>query len=707
MQSGFQWRISRPQLSKSKMRMIGIQSARLNCLGFLLMAAFACAQTDYQTSPAFGNVVFNQPVDIVFAPGDTNRAFVIERAGSVTIIRDLTNPAREVLLDISVLVGTDSEDRGLLSLAFHPEFATNGWFYLWFSMTTDGQRYNRLARFTATDPAGPNTAVDLASQQPLISQSNGPGGHDGGQLLFGTDGYLYLSIGDGDVARDPEAAASRQRIDRGFYGTVLRIDVDNRESNLVPNSHSSVHPDTYRIPADNPFVGAEMFNGLPINPTEARTEFWAVGLRNPFRLSLDEATGQMWCADVGLLLFEEINLITRGANYGWDYREGLANGPSAPPDTITSTFIDPILQYGQDVGKSITGGFVYRGERFPALKGTYLFGDFVTGRIWALNDTGERPLTIDQATSITDLPGIVAFANDPRQDDVLLVNYFDGVISRLGVEDPTPRVVNLSGRANVGTGANVLIPSFVIAHGSKTMLIRAVGPTLGEPPINLPATLTDPKITLLNQAGDELATNDDWGTNHNALVLQKTAQRVGAFPLELTSKDAALLINLSPGIYSAISEGPGDSGVALVEFYDADESKGPGILTNSALRGHVGTGDDVMIGGLVLSGASSLQILIRAAGPSLTEYGVTNALTSPVLRIRRDGGLVYDNTVWSSAINAQEIAAASTAVGAFPFETDSADSAGLITLDPGAYTFEISGVADATGVALLEVYTVP
>lgn len=673
----------------------------------LLLACATYAQTLYRTAPAFGEVVFTQPVDVVFTPGDHNRAFVIERGGQVAIIRDLANPTREVLLDLSALVGTASNDRGLLSMAFHPDFATNGWFYLWFSITTDGQRYNRLARFTATDPAGPSTTVDIASQQPLISQPNGPGGHDGGQLLFGTDGYLYLSIGDGDVARDPSAAASRQRIDRGFYGTVLRLDVDNRPTNLMPNPHPAVHTGNYRVPADNPFVGATNFNGLTVEATEVRTEFWAVGLRNPFRLSLDETTGNLWCADVGLLAYEEINLITRGGNYGWDYREGLGAGPSAQPHAVMPTFIDPILQYAQDIGKSITGGFVYRGGRFPALKGHYLFGDFVNGQIWALNDSGERPLAIEQATSITDLPGIVAFANDPRNDDILLVNYFNGVISRLVVNDQTPRVINLSGRAKVGTGANVLIPSFVIANGSKTMLIRSVGPTLGEAPINLPATLADPQLKLLNQSGQELATNDDWGSNENATTLQQTAQRVGAFPLELGSKDAALLINLAPGIYSAITDGPGDPGVALVEFYDADESTGPGVLTNSALRGHVGTGDDVMIGGLVLRGDSPLQILIRAAGPALTEYGVTNALSDPILTVRQGGDLVYSNTQWNSAENAPDIATTSATVGAFPFESGSADSAGLITLEPGAYTFEISGDGNSTGIALLEVYAVP
>lgn len=676
-------------------------------LGIILTASFLHAQPHYKIAPAFGEVVFNLPVDVVFAPDDTRRAFVVERTGQLTIIRDLTNPSREVLLDLGASGGVLGEDHVLLSIAFHPDFATNGWFFLWFSLVIDGQRYNRLARFTATHPTQSNIAVAPDSHYPLISQPNGPDGHFGGQLFFGPSGYLYLSIGDGDVARDPGAAASLQRIDRGFYGAVLRLDVDRRETNLVPNAHPSVHPGTYRVPVDNPFIDAASFNGLPVNSADIRTEFWAVGLRNPFRMSMDVTTGRIWCADVGLLLHEEINLITPGGNYGWDYREGLAAGPTPQPDNITPSFVEPILQYGQDVGKSITGGFVYHGDRFPTLQGSYLFGDFISGKVWSLRDSGERPLTIDQATSLPELPGIVALTHDRRQDDILMVNYLDGIIYRLEVEDTAPRIVNLSGRAQVGPDANVLIPSFVIANGSKTMLIRSVGPTLAEPPVSLPSTLTDPNITLLNPAGETLARNDDWGTNENADDIQRTAARVGAFALDPTSKDAALLIALPPGIYSAITAGPGDPGVALVEFYDADESKGPGILSNSALRGHVGTGDDVMIGGLVIKGDSPRQILIRAVGPTLTEYDVADALSRPILTIRRDGVMIYTNTGWRNAENTADIGAAAAQVGAFPFEGNSSDSAGLLTLEPGAYTFEVRGAENSTGIALLEVYAMP
>ncbi len=674
----------------------------------LALSSRAQAADTVSIEPAFGGVVFQQPVEVVFAPGETQRAFVVEREGRIALISDLNAPARRVLLDLTSLVGDSGSDHGLLAMAFHPNFASNGWFYLWFSTTQNGQRYNRLARFTATNPTAATIAVALTSQQPLISQPNGPGGHDGGQMFFGPEGYLYLSIGDGDTGNDAEALASHQHIDRGFYGAVLRIDVDQAATNLVPNAHPAVHAGTYRIPADNPFVGATSFNGVPVDPSAVRSEFWAVGLRNPFRLSRDAVTGRIWCADVGLDLTEEINLIERGANYGWDYREGLAAGPATAPVPAGAGFTDPIFQYGHDLGLSITGGLVYRGGRFPSLRGRYLFGDFVSGRIWALHDDGRRPLPAAQATLLTTLPGIVAFAVDPRQNDLLLVNLFDGRIHRLISTDTAPRLINLSARARVGADAEALIPGFVISGGSKTVLIRAVGPALGVPPINLAGALARPQLKLVDSDGHEIArSTDGWSSAGQTAPLQAAAARVGAFTLPEGSADAALLVNLEPGAYTAVTSTPDDPGVALVEVYDADESIAPGTLINSAIRGRVGTGSEVLIGGLVVRGESSRRILVRAIGPTLATYGVAGALAEPTLTLRRDGTVIATNTGWFTSPDAATIASVTTAVGAFPLPPASADSATVVDLPPGAYTVEVRGVADSTGVALLEVYAAP
>ncbi len=393
----------------------------------------------YTTEPAFGGVKFFEPTQVVFAPGETSRAFVLERAGRVAVVRDTTAPTREIFLDLTARVGSGGPDNGLLSLAFHPQFASNGYFYVWHSLLVSGTRYNRLARYTrsATNPAIADPAIaDPASETPLITQQTGPGGHDGGALAFGPDGYLYLSIGDGDSGYLP-AVNSHQRIDQDFFGCVIRLDVDQRASNLIPNAHPSVHAGTYRVPADNPFVGTTSFNGSAVTPSAVRTEFWAVGLRNPFRLTFDEPTGTLWCADVGLDLREEIDLITRGANYGWDFREGTIAGPRATSAPAGFTSTAPIYEYDHSLGFSITGGVLYRGAKFAELQGRYLFSDYVSGRIWALADNGTRPLPATQVKQLATEVGLVGFTTDPRTGDILLADLDSNIIRRLAAVSAT------------------------------------------------------------------------------------------------------------------------------------------------------------------------------------------------------------------------------------------------------------------------------
>ncbi|MGH7946371.1 MAG: PQQ-dependent sugar dehydrogenase, partial [Opitutaceae bacterium] len=260
------------------------------------------------------------------------------------------------------------------------------------------------------------------------------GNHNGGQLLFGPDGYLYLSLGDEGGANDQ--FGNSQRIDRDFFAGVIRIDVDRRPGSLPPNPHAAVHPDTYSIPADNPFVGATTFNGVPLS-NAVRTEFWATGLRNPWRMSFDPATGHLWCGDVGQGTREEINVIVRGGNYGWSYREGTVAGPRANP-TAGVSFVPPVWDYpnpGQ--GQSVTGGIVYRGSRYPALVGHYLFADFVSGRIWALRPDGENPVPADNVQLLATDGGISSFGVDPGTGDVLLCDLTENAIKRLVATDPT------------------------------------------------------------------------------------------------------------------------------------------------------------------------------------------------------------------------------------------------------------------------------
>ena len=380
----------------------------------------------YKTTAAFGGIFFEQPVQVVFPPNDSQRAFVVERPGRVSVVRDTVNPTRDVFLDLTGRIET--ANGGLLSLAFHPQFAQNGFFYVWYSTYVGSQRANRLARFRVsfTNPA----VADPTSEAPLITQLTGLGGHDGGMILFGPDGYLYLSVGDGDQNL-PEINAAHQRIDRGLFGGLLRIDVDQKPGSLPPNPHPSVHAGTYTIPPDNPFIGATSFSGENILATSVRTEFWAIGLRNPWRMAFDSNDSRLWLADVGLATREEINHITRGANYGWEYREGLVAGPRPGPPPAGAQFTDPIWDYPVSQGVSITGGFVYRGNRYADLAGHYLFADFISGRIWALSDNGTRPLPPAQVRQIATETGITGLTFDPRTGDVLLADFDSNVIKRL------------------------------------------------------------------------------------------------------------------------------------------------------------------------------------------------------------------------------------------------------------------------------------
>ena len=392
------------------------------------------ATEPYKTEPAFGGLRFKQPVQTVFAPGEMQRAFVVELDGCIAVVRDLAHPRREVFLDLTRRVGPHEGSHGPLSMAFHPKFAENGLFYVWFSTSTGSHRACQLSCFkvSAANPA----VADPASEIALITQPTGPGGHDGCNLLFGPDGYLYVSLGDGDE-HYAEPSITHQRIDRSFFGAILRIDVDRKPGSLTPNPHPSVHPGTYAVPPDNPFVGATSFNGARVDPARVRTEFWAVGLRNPWRMAFDPATGRLWCADVGLKLREEIDLIDRGGNYGWNYREGTIAGPRSRPPA-DAHFIEPIWDYDHSEGLCIIGGFVYHGKNYPDLDGKYLFADYNFPKIWALDPDGDKRVGPDRVRQIAGEIGLVALVPDPVNGDALLTNLASGQIVRL-VRNPAAK----------------------------------------------------------------------------------------------------------------------------------------------------------------------------------------------------------------------------------------------------------------------------
>lgn len=991
--------------------------------------------TTYTTARAFPTLTFAQPLALVTPPGETRRLFVVEKTGRIWVIPDVTAaaPTRTLFLDLSTRTASSTDpndERGLLALAFHPRYAENGQFYVWYTLNTTtgagGGLHDRLARFHVTADAN---VADPASEQPMITQRDEAANHNGGELLFGPDGYLYLSVGDEGNAND--TLGNSQRIDRDFFAGILRLDVDQRLGSLPPNPHPAVHGGTYTVPLDNPFVGATTHNGATVLPLAVRTEFWATGLRNPWRMSFDSATGRLWCADVGQGSREEINLIVRGGNYGWNYREGTIAGPrSNPPAGVT--LIGPVWDYPRSVGLSVTGGFVYRGQRLPALFGQYLFTDFVTGRIWSLQPDGENAVPANRVQLLATDGGISSFGVDPSNGDVLLADLTEGAVKRLvasaapggtpfpatlaatgafaslatlspaagivayepnvsfwsdhatkrrwfaltdttstfgapasgpwtlppgavwvkhfeleltrgnpatarrietrflvktatdvygltyrwneaqtdatlvpeegtdatfnviengsartqawrfpsrtecitchtpaggfalsfntrqlnrdhsfpggtaniisalaqagylnpGTPAPAPatlpalaraddpaqslelrarsyldvncsqchqpggpalgswdarafvplatsgtingvlldtggdpanrvlvpgdsahsqllqrmavrgpgqmpplatnerdlageallaqwiaalsapqtpsRLINLAARAQAGTGGNVLIPGFVIGPGAdKTVLIRAVGPRLAD--FGVGGTLAQPVLTLIRNS-QSLATNTRWNTASNAAAIREAAVRVGAFTLLEGSADSALLATLAPGEYTAQAGGVNNTtGVALVEIYDADAvtTATSSRLINTAVRAQVGVGANILIPGLVVSAGAPKTVLIRAVGPGLAVFGLTGVLAEPVVSLFSGSERLLTNTAWNSAPNAADIRAARERVGAFVLAEGARDSALLVTLSPGAYTIQVSGANNTTGLALVEVYEVP
>ncbi len=421
----------------------------------------------YLVQPALGGLRFDKPLEIVTAPGEPRSLYILEKeVGQIIRIADTAKPEKSVFLNISEEIGNLDNERGILALAFHPDYQRNHFIYIWFTASNaDGSdSYDRLSRFTV----GADGKVDPKSEQKLISQFDRANNHNGGQLAFGPDGYLYLSMGD-EGGFNGEFQ-NTQLVDKNFFSGMLRLDVDKKPGSLPPNPHPAVHPGAYNIPPDNPWVGATTFNGRPVDPTKVRTEYWAVGLRNPWRWSFDPVTKLLWLADVGQDRQEEIDLIRGGGNYGWNFREGTDSfteppytgrrtqfGPSIPPrpdpDRVKPEglkFDDPVFIYYHpglapagdlNTGNSVTGGIVYRGDAVPALKGRYLFADYNSGLIWALG-----PVTADKDFKLTAKPtveiiarrtGLVSFGQDPVTGDLLVANYSMGTIERL-VPNPSP-----------------------------------------------------------------------------------------------------------------------------------------------------------------------------------------------------------------------------------------------------------------------------
>ncbi len=362
------------------------------------------------------------PVFLTHAGDGSGRLFAVEQPGTIRIIED-GEVRSEPFLDLRERVSFGGE-RGLLSVAFHPDYADNGRFFVNYTAAGDGRTV--VAEYgVSSDPdvASPQERALLEIDQPFSN-------HNGGQLQFGPDGFLYIGMGDGGSGGDPRQNGQ----DPGtLLGALLRIDVDAG--------------DPYAVPADNPFV----------DRADARDELYAYGLRNPWRFSFDRCDGRLFLADVGQNQWEEVNLVEAGGNYGWNVMEGTHCFGRA--DCDRSGLALPIAEYGHDAqgGRSVTGGYVYRGTDFPGLVGRYLFADFVSGRLWALTESGSD-WTMEQVAQADFL--VSAFGQDARGE--LYVLDHGGAVYRLAAEGGAASTLELA-RALDGNGNNRLDDAEMLA----------------------------------------------------------------------------------------------------------------------------------------------------------------------------------------------------------------------------------------------------
>jgi len=344
-----------------------------------------------------GKILPLRPLVLTHAGDGSNRNFVAIQQGTVHVFpNDQKAESTKVFLDISKKVKYEDKEneQGFLGLAFHPKYAKNGEFFAFYTTTkAKNPLTNVLSRFRVSKD-DPNKA-DPDFEEELLRIETPFWNHDGGTICFGPDGYLYVALGDGGKADDPFNNGQNLKT---LLGKILRIDVDRKD----PGKN-------YAIPKDNPFLDNK----------NARPETWAWGLRNVWRMSFDRKTGQLWAADVGQNLYEEINIITKGGNYGWRKREGLhpfgPEGCGPKPDLI-----DPIWEYHHDVGKSITGGGVYRGKKLPELDGAYLYADYVTGKIWALRYDESKKRVVENRSIKDRTRPIMSFGEDEQGEMYLM-----------------------------------------------------------------------------------------------------------------------------------------------------------------------------------------------------------------------------------------------------------------------------------------------
>jgi glucose/arabinose dehydrogenase len=380
--------------------------------------------------PVFPRLQCSNLVWMEQAPDGSGRFAVVEQDGRVLLVqKGADGSAANEFLNIEDRQPHVSLEQGLLGLAFHPGFKTNGLFYLYYSR--QNPRRTVLSEWKVA--AGNSDVADTNTERILMEIPQPSEVHKGGCLSFGADGFLYAAIGDGGGQNDEFGAAQNTSTVRG---KILRIDVNTRSTIGLHGTHETL---PYGLPADNPFIHEPDFW-----ENSVRKEIWAYGLRNPWRFSWDRETGQMWAGDVGQDKWEEIDLIVKGGNYGWGVREGAHYFKPGPEG---ARYLDPVIEYAHNtnllsetafpnhsIGASVIGGYVYRGTKYPSLRGIYIYGDYALGTIWGLRYADGK--VVDYGTLLEQPKNITSFAQDLEGE--LYVLTLDGHIFSIAAAAEKP-----------------------------------------------------------------------------------------------------------------------------------------------------------------------------------------------------------------------------------------------------------------------------
>lgn len=603
------------------------------------------------TESQWGSDMSGGPTAMAFAPD--GQLFVCLQDGHLRVI-----DRNGVLLASSfVTLTVDSNgERGLLGVAFDPNFASNHYVYVYHTVP-GSPAHNRISRFTANgDVAVANSEFVVVDLDNLSSATN----HNGGAIHFGPDGKLYVGVGENANGANSQSLSNR-------LGKMLRINSDGT------------------IPSDNP----ASFPGITGSTSGANRAIWAVGLRNPFTFAFQPGTTRLFINDVGQSTWEEINNGGAGSNYGWP----TAEGPASPPNP---NFRDPIFYYGHGssstTGCAIAGGAFYNPPvlQFPrSFVGKYFFADLCSGWIRVLNTSNNT--ASDFASGISSPVDLHV-----GPDGALYYLTHGGQVFRI---QATPsQAMNISTRARVETGNNVLIGGFIITGSvAKKVIMRAIGPSLSQH--GLTDVLADPTLELHDRKGALLQSNDNWQDDPSQALQIRASGLAPSNNLE-----SAIVATLQPGNYTAIVRGKNSGqGIALAEVYDLDPAA-DSQLGNISGRAYVQTDNDVMIGGFIIgNNIGATNVIIRAIGPSLAQHGLSNVLADPTLELRDgNGALLQSNDNWQDDPDqAARISAANLA------PSNSLESAIWASLAPGNYTAIVRGKNNGVGTGLVEVYTFP